>query len=402
MRLILYIALCVAMACFMFSPAMAFVVEGPKQTAKTAEDNLARAPRWPLSVGSMLESGERGLGGGLEYALDDSLCGLTFIDHADCGMVTQAVRDALAEWGSGHPAINFHDITGRLQPQFPRVPSDARIVGAEIDFFGSTPRQFRIFSNRAVNGYTVFYDVEQPSLVLTNGKIASGPISYISSADVHFNASSCYYIDPQYARETCVHFPSLVLHEISHVLGIGHPEDRIAFNLDSDDQPGNEIPIDCQAPTSGLHAVPAYDGAAVAHGHDVHRPGRWQRGLTWDDVAARDALYPHCAIERIERSPPRWGAFALGLHGRTGAAKLAYSPEEAAVSALADCETAGTGGNCHIVARFRDCFAFATSPDGAFGHARAVRSDHARVDAVLACSEAGKDCRVAMEFCAYD
>ena len=296
--------------------------------------------------------------------------------------------------------INFNDVSGQVQPQFPRRASDEIFSGAEIDFFGSSPRRFRIFNNRSINGYTVFYDTEQPSLVLTNGQIAPGPIGVIAGADVHFNAASCYYLDPAQARETCVHFPSLVLHEISHTLGIGHPEDRVGFNLDTDNVPGNEIAIDCRAPLNGLIVAPNYDGAAVAHGHDVHRPGRWRRGLSWDDVAARDALYPHCGIQRIERSPPRWGAFAFGDGGQFGEFKRAYTAEEAEAGALSSCTD--QGGACRLVSSFQGCFAFSANPAGAIGHAIAARSDHARVDAVLSCSEAGSDCRVLRSFCAYE
>jgi len=198
-----------------------------------------------------------------------------------------------------------------------------------------------------------------------------------------------------------VHFPSLLLHEISHALGIGHPEEKVHLNLDTDKIPGNEIVIDCEVPGRGLIVATEYDGAAVAHGQDVQGPGRWRRGLSWDDVAARDALYPHCGIERIERAAPRWGAFALAPDGTTGTSRFARTEEIAVEDALAKC-AAAEGSVCRIVSKFNGCFAFAMNKGGAFGHAQSARSDHARVDAVLACSEAGEDCRVSVDFCAYE
>jgi len=400
MRIVLTVFLFLALLVSEGPSALAFVVEGPEEAVQSATENLERAPRWGLTVGSLQDHGERGLGGGLEYAFHSSLCDLTFVDGASCEDVRSAIRDALDMWGEGHPLIVFVDISGRVSPDYPRRASDLRAVGAEIDFFGSSPRRFRVFNNPAINGYTVFYDEPQPSLVLTNGQIAPGPIGRITGTDVHFNTANCYYIDVQREQDKCVHFPSLVLHEISHILGIGHPEERIGLNLDTDDEPGNEVEIDCRAPLSGLKASPRYDGASVAHGYDVHRPGRWRRGLSWDDVAARDALYPHCGIERIERSPARWGAFAIGDNGAIGEARLAYSDEEASAAAQRSCQAGGLP--CRTIRAFKGCFAFAANGLGASGQAVSPRSDHARVDAVLACSEQGADCKVISDFCAYD
>ena len=237
-------------------------------------------------------------------------------------------------------------------------------------------------------------------MVLTNGNMSAGPIGRIESADVRFNAGLCYYLDVGQAVDACVHFPSLVLHEISHALGIGHPEDNVRYNLDTDQLPGNEIPINCNDPSEGLIVSFDYDGAALAHGQDVQGSGRWKRGMTWDDVAARDALYPDCRIARIERALPRWGAFALAANGMLGEARLSKSKAEAEAEALATCQSGGD--TCRIVSSFNGCFAFATNAQGAFGHAQASRSGHARVDAVLACAEAGEECRVTRDFCAYE
>ncbi|MEO9969540.1 MAG: DUF4189 domain-containing protein [Hyphomonadaceae bacterium] len=380
--------------------ASAFVVEGPRTPAASASEHLDLAPRWGLSLGSMLETGERGLGGGLEYAIDESVCEMRFIDGSTCAQIEQSLRESLDHWASGHPTLNFTDITGKVEPNFPLAALASRGQGAEIDFFGATPRDFPIFANPSTTGYTLFYERPQASMVLTNGVMSEGPIGRIESADVRLNAALCYYIDTNQAVDTCVHFPSLVLHEISHALGIGHPEDNVRYNLDTDRIPGNEIPIDCRAPSKGLIVSFDYDGAALAHGQDVQGAGRWRRGMTWDDVAARDALYPDCRIERIERALPRWGAFALSASGQTGESRLAKTEDEAVAEALASCEE--TGGSCAVVSRFNGCFAFASNAQGAFGHAQASRSGHARVDAVLACSEAGEDCRVTRDFCAYE
>ncbi len=379
-----------------------FTVEGPRGGAVDPIERLELSPRWTANSQSLLASGERGLGGGLEYAVDESLCRLNFIDGTDCAQMRAAIAEALELWQSGHPALAFTDVTGAVSPAFPLSAIGASGQGAEIDFFASTPEEFPPFRAAQVTGYTIFYERRGDGLSLANGTFADD-VAMIESADIRFNASRCYYLTMDQARAHCLHFPSVALHEIGHALGIAHPEAAPQFNLDSDDDPTNRMAIDCRNPTAGLRASVSYDGAAVAVGRDVQGPGRWLRGLTWDDVAARDALYPHCGIEPLARWSGGWGALAVSGDGRArGQASLEASQGEARAAALADCSGAGAG-NCEVVASFEACFATATGSDSISASAQALRPDAARVNAVLACAEAGgTDCRVTEDLCAYE
>ncbi|MEM1410643.1 MAG: DUF4189 domain-containing protein, partial [Pseudomonadota bacterium] len=378
-----------------------FAVEGPRGGADTAIEHLKQAPRWAAGSTAFLETGERSLGGGLEYSIDESVCAMDFVDRAPCSAIHTALEKALEEWGSGHPSLFFIDVTDDVRPAFPLAAMGQAGQGAEIDFFGSTASEFPPFRSPFLTGYTIFYERLSGPYRLTNGALSQAG-SRIESADVRFNASRCYYLDPALAEPECVHFPSLVLHEVAHALGIGHPEDRIAMNLDTDRNPSNEIRIDCNEPTRGLIPSIRYDGAAVSMGRDVQGPGRWHRGLTWDDVAARDALYPDCGIQRLERFSGAWGAVAIAEDGQMGRAGNQVSAEIAEALSLARCQQTG-GRLCRLVAAFDGCFAYAEGFGGGAGHARSPRSDHARVDAVLACAEnGGSDCRVSLAFCAFD
>lgn len=375
--------------------AAAFVVEGPRDGASGALDNLDRAPRWGLTAGSLVASGERGLGGGLEYAIDDSVCALSFIDGSTCDDVRAAIAAALARWSEGHPGINFRDVSGTVEPAYPLAAAGWDAQGAEIDFLAVDGLDFPAFRDSRVTGYTLFYERPAEGLVLTNGQVLSGLVGRIESADVRINAGRCYYIDLAQARRDCVHFPSLLLHEIGHALGIGHPDDRMAFNLARREADGV---VDCRDPRTGLVVEPAVNGSAVMIGQDVQGPGRWKRGLSGDDMAARDALYPHCAMQVSRRGFVAWGAYAVSPDGsREGRAQLADDGETAAKAALSAC-----GTDCLLVARFDGCFALARGADGAQGVGRSPVSSHARVDAVLACSETGRDCTVVADFCAFD
>lgn len=394
-------ALALSLLCLMTATfsGSAFVVYGPAD-AKNALDNLERAPRWALTDETLLSDGERGLGGGLEYSIDDSVCQLRFVDDAACDDVRAAIRLALEAWASGHPVIAFSDVTVAIAPAIPIETSGQQHFGAEIDFFAADRFAFPTFSDSAITGHTIFYERSVEDLKLANDTTTPAKIGRIESADVRFNSELCFYIDVRSARPDCVHFPSVVLHEMSHVLGIGHPEEAPDRNLDTDRIAGNRIEIDCNDPLSGLRASRRIDGAAVAHGQDVQGHGRYVRGLTWDDVAARDALYPNCAIKPLPRFSRQWGAFALGQDGSEGRARLFRDEKEAGAIALAECET--TGVSCVLMETFDNCFALAVSPTGGLGIATSHRTDLARTLALSNCSAGGGSCQLKADFCAFE
>jgi len=393
--------------------ANAFVVEGPRRSTGDAIQNLAIAPRWAATDASLVETGQRGLGGGIEYVVDDSVCeALEFVDGSDCPAIKAAIAQVGQAWADGHPALSFVDVTGTLEPDFPLAAMGRSGQGAEIDIYASTPTRFPPFQAPYVNGYTIFYAREAGEVALTNNT-SSRLDGAIQSADIRINTARCYYLRAEAGTADCIHFPSLLMHEYGHALGIAHPEERPLDNLDSDTTPGNEIVINCKNPTEGLIVSEQVEAAAVAIGQDVWGPGRWQRGLTWDDVAARDALYPHCEIVRRDRAGRVWGALALSDDGEgLGQSRRAETPKAAQEQALADCLLGAQ--TCNVVTTFDTCVALAEAPGGLRGWAAASVSTQARARAVLACQEAGDGgsfdragvdgaaCRVSTHFCAYE
>ena len=277
--------------------AEGFVVEGPRVSTGLAIEDLRRAPRWDYGEGAFIETGERGLGGGLEYAIDDSICTIDLLDDVPCDALHQAVEEALRRWAVGHEQIYFTDITGQVTPGFPLAVFGETEQGAEIDVFAATPLEFPNFRSASMHGHTLFYARPSSAGVrLTNGTHIRNVDGRFESADIRVNRARCYYLDPSLggAAPECVHFPTLILHEIGHALGVGHPDETGRGNLDNDDDPYNAVALNCSDTTAGLRESRRYDENAVMVGTGVQSAARWLRGLTADDIASRDALYPNC------------------------------------------------------------------------------------------------------------
>jgi hypothetical protein len=385
----------------MTGAAPAFVVEGPDERPWDPVEDVDRAPRWTAGHLALVDGGPRGLGGGLEIAIDPSLCqDLTILDQPDCALVRAAVMEAARRWEEGHPVLRFTEVGDRIAPapQADHPPGEGQ--GAEIDVFAASPNDFAPFRLPGVAAMTVYYfDIQQrPSL--TNGQSALLSAGAMQAADIRLSTEACYYLDPNYRRFGCAHLPSIMMHEIGHVLGLDHPDERPDRNLDQDDQPGNVMHIPCMNPTQGLRHAPRIEGGATAIAQ-VWGDNAWSRGLTNDDVAARDALYPHCDIRVIDRGgPQRWGAFARGEHGATMTV-IGATSEQAARSEL-DATCALRGERCTTVAAFSECFAYAEGVGGAAAGATGAGVQEARDRALALCAESGGACRVREAFCAFE
>ncbi len=286
--------------------ATAFVLEGPSLRPWAPAEDVMRAARWDANTRALTETGERGLGGGLEYAIDDSVCAaLPFLDTPapPCSAIKAAIADAMTRWTVDHPTLRFVEVTDTVavRMQGRAAPHDGQ--GAEIDFIAMGPDRFMAFANRRIAAMTnAFFDTRRKP-TLTTGAVADLSVGAMTATDVRLSTRACYFLDIAFEKIGCAHFPSLIKHEIGHVLGIEHPDQFPDRNLA---RAAAAPPSDACA--EGLMAgayqpsaeIPTHAAArSVLYGADV-----WRHGLAPDDIAGRDALYPPCARDAAPTPRP--------------------------------------------------------------------------------------------------
>lgn len=400
--------------------AQAFVLEGPDTRPWPAQEDFARAARWNAGAGSLAVDGVRGLGGGLEYSIDNSVCErLRFIDAPTCEEIKNAVREAAARWSEGRPDLALVDVSDIVPVKAQGNAPSSIGQGGEIDFFAADAVEFPPFRIGRTAAVTVYYFDPLRRPLLTNGRVGDVSFGVLTAADVRFSTQTCYYLSAEKERLGCGHFPSLVLHEIAHVFGVDHPDQQPDRNLDSDGDPLSPVSFDCLDPGQSLRVSDQIEWRSAALAN-VWGANIWRQGLTLDDIAAREALYPRCPAEGQGRmviaaySAPKtelaaaqnafaavpWGAFARGADG----ALISISGAKDEADARRRLEEACTlmGHACQTLAAFTDCFAYAEDVGGGglWGASTERGVSAARVGALSACAAQGGDCAVRESFCA--
>lgn len=290
--------------------------------------HLDHAVRWSVTDSAFVDTGSRGLGGGLEYALDDRFCDWMrpyIVDEPtpSCAEIRAAVGRAFSRWGAEHPQLKFVDVTDQVTARLAERDGSSG-GGAEVDVFAA--QHFQDHNPR-------FRDATAYARVLSRNSRPQGtngqrmPGETITEVDIVIDVRGCSYLDPELTGtfdEPCSHLPSLMMHEIGHGLGLDHPYEFP--NYHSEDDPTKPIEIDCENPTRGLQVIDNHDAHAVmANGissyHFHRRLGHDRAHLRPDDIGGRNFLYPVCDDEpqangaSIDIPWIAGLAFGIGLRG---------------------------------------------------------------------------------------
>lgn len=216
---------------------------------------------------------------------------MNFPEKPTCARVHEVILEAGRKVARDHPFIRFTDVSSLVPPAELSAETPGR-QGAEIDFF-AVDRKTMDRHGAGNAAYTSFYVDFEKEPLSTNGTtlVAS---ARTTSVDITFATDQCFYIDDPEPEEGCIHFGSMVMHELMHAMGLDHPQEFPGVNFDTDDDPENKMVIDCRDPMSGLRLSGKVTPHTVTN-HFTTGDENWRTGLTPDDRAGIAFLYPVCS-----------------------------------------------------------------------------------------------------------
>ena len=254
--------------------------------------------RWTQNSQSYLESGERGLGGGIEYSISLDFCesikSSFWISNPNptCEEIESAIHKAFDAWEVGHPSLRFIDISDHVEVERSPIPKQTYIsepLGAEIDIIPFLPGEL---------GFPA--EVDHPTAFANPTRSMRAPLmqdsSYvrgmtITSVDILINTSTCFHLYENYRSNGCAHLQSTIMHEIGHAIGLHHPDQFASLNWAFHKPEVIQITRRCSS-QNDLFLSNEIDEDSVMNAYSNIILEKAE--LSYDDLNGRNFLYPIC------------------------------------------------------------------------------------------------------------